>query len=159
LLVCQWQHLGRFIAELNHHQGLYHKLKDTLQRYELSTQALKAAAPGADAGTGNDPSSSSSSSGSSTGQGSYEATAKTSSNSTSSSDSSSSSSASWYLTSQQLQQFTPEVVVVGQKLLLDFEKSGIHLQDPIIKERLQQLMARNGHFSAQFNSNLVRKAW
>ena len=55
----------------------------------------------------------------------------------------------------QYQGFTAEAVIVGQKLLLDFEKSGIHLKDLEQREAVQELMARNGHYGALFNHALV----
>lgn len=59
-----------------------------------------------------------------------------------------------FLTAAELQAFCPETVMAGDKLQLDFEKSGINISNPQQQERMQQLMSQGYHYAALFNRNL-----
>jgi hypothetical protein len=125
MLCCALQSLSTFLAEINHHEGLYNKLLEVQAAY-----ARTAAAAGLPSATG-----------SSNQQQPHRDAANTQTGP--------------LLSPQQLADFCSETLVVAHKYQQDFEKFGIHLRDDQQRAKVAQLLALNQHFPAQFNATLV----
>lgn len=121
------QSLSTYLAEINHHEGLYSKLLDVQAAYARSVAA-------AGAGTGQH---------------------QPQQQQQHSRDDSQQIQPGPLLTQQQLSEFCPETLVVAKKYQQDFEKFGIHLRDPQQRAKVAQLLALNQHFPAMFNATLV----
>jgi hypothetical protein len=59
------------------------------------------------------------------------------------------------MSASELAGFFPEAVLVGTKLQVDQEKSGVHLQDESTRARLRRLMELGQHYPSAFQSALV----
>ncbi len=139
---------------------MYHKLKDTMARYEQLQQQGGSSSGSSGAGA----SSESSSTGSTQRPSSSSSRSSTSSSShlphsaaahAASSSSSSSRAAGAPRAAAASVGWTAEGALCGRKLLLDFDKAGIWLPDRGQRARLQQLINLRHHFPAAFNMGLV----
>lgn len=59
------------------------------------------------------------------------------------------------MSAAELSAFCPEAALVGSKLQMDQEKSGVHLADAGARAELRRLMELGQHYPSAFNAALV----
>ncbi len=62
------------------------------------------------------------------------------------------------LSRSELAAFDPETAMVGLKLQVDHEKSGVHIEDAGRRAELRRLMELGQHYPSAFNAALVRRS-
>lgn len=127
---------------------MYEQLRTALQRYERTRADIVGSQPAGASGSGSGGDLPLSTAGSSA------RASSSSSNSSSRSSGGEGSRSSDLLTAAQLAAFCPETAMVGQALLLDFEKAGVNIRDARQQARMQALMNSGYHYAALFNRNL-----
>ncbi|GBF99345.1 hypothetical protein Rsub_11757 [Raphidocelis subcapitata] len=100
--------LGVYLAEVNQHEGLYRKLRDTMRRWRRSKEAIASGcAPEGDV-----------------------------------------------MSAAEVAEFDAETALVGSKLEVDHEKSGVHLEGAAERRELRRLLALGQHYPSAFNAAL-----